>query len=932
MNLTVGFRAEIEAPADKNQKAVLRVAAATIYRAWLNGEFLGCGPARGPHGYFRVDEWDLAGNLKPGKNLVAIEVAGYNCNSYYLLDQPSFCQAEVTAGDRVLAATRRPFLIRKVRPPEITARDHVAAATATDGVPFAAGVLDYRVQKVQRYSFQRPFIEVYALKPGWDRWLRDATVPFGVTAVIDQDRVELRRQLKDVLEEVAKQPSVSTKPREGDEKGPKLPQSPVERDSKKAKDVKDVEADRGDGKKKASDVAELQQEIRKAQTQSDASRKKTEQLQKQLKELDTDIKAIRAQNEQMLRQVEAYRAQIELRRPEPGSSVSRTSVDCAVQQPKRLLPRHVAYPEFALKPPVRLVAVGRVERGEKVDAFWKDRSLVDIGPKLKGYPEKSLEIVPSIDMQRWATVGKAAKDEPWASTRLAEHAFAIADFGANLTGFIGAKVTCSKPSRLALTFDEILTNGDVDFKRLGCVNVVTYYLQPGEYRVESIEPYTLRYLKLICLEGECQIDGLYLREYAHPEPQVARFHAADERLNRLFAAGVLTFRQNALDIFMDCPSRERAGWLCDSFFTSRVAADLAGNAAIERNFFENYLLPERFANLPDGMLPMCYPADHYDGVYIPNWAMWFVVELEEYLARSGDRAIVDALRPKVFKLLEFLKKYENSDGLLEKLPSWVFIEWSKANEFVQDVNYPSNMLYAGTVGAAGRMYGVPELTAKAEKVRETVRKQSFDGNFFVDNAQRREGKLQITRNRSEVCQYFAFFFGVADRKTHAELWRVLQDEFGPQREKTKSHAEVHVANSFIGNMLRMELLSEAGRGQQILDESVAYLLYMAERTGTLWENVGAYASCNHGFASHIVHTLYRDILGLRRVDPVGKRIEIRFQDLKLAACEGTLPTPDGPITLSWSVKQDRLQYHLTHPAAYKVAIENISGKQVQRQP
>src|SRR3970282_1385821 len=98
----------------------------------------------------------------------------------------------------------------------------------------------------------------------------------------------------------------------------------------------------------------------------------------------------------------------------------------------------------------------------------------------------------------------------------------------------------------------------------------------------------------------------------------------------------------------------------------------------------------------------------------------------------------------------------------EKLPSWVFVEWSKANDFVQDVNYPSNMLYAGTLAAAGRMYGAADLAAQSGKVRETIRKQSFDGRFFVDNAVRRDGRLQVTRNRSEVCQYFAFFFGVAD--------------------------------------------------------------------------------------------------------------------------------------------------------------------------
>ncbi len=105
MNLLVGFRAVIAAPPPQN--AVLRVAASTLYRARVNGQFLGHGPARGPHGYYRVDEWDLSGKLAAGQNVVAIEVAGYNCNSYYLLDQPSFLQAEIVAGGQGAGLDRR---------------------------------------------------------------------------------------------------------------------------------------------------------------------------------------------------------------------------------------------------------------------------------------------------------------------------------------------------------------------------------------------------------------------------------------------------------------------------------------------------------------------------------------------------------------------------------------------------------------------------------------------------------------------------------------------------------------------------------------------------------------------------------------------------------------------------------------------------------
>ena len=63
----------------------------------------------------------------------------------------------------------------------------------------------------------------------------------------------------------------------------------------------------------------------------------------------------------------------------------------------------------------------------------------------------------------------------------------------------------------------------------------------------------------------------------------------------------------------------------------------------------------------------------------------------------------------------------------------MFVEWSKANDFVQDINFPSNMLYSSALYAAGELFGDKELTEKAEKLKITVRERSFDGEFFRDN-------------------------------------------------------------------------------------------------------------------------------------------------------------------------------------------------------
>ena len=139
MNIQAGFRAVFKAGRGNH---ILRVTGASVYRIWLNGQFLGHGPARCGHGYYRVDEWTLP--VVEGKNLIAIEAAGYNANSFAYLDQPSFIQAEVLGGSKLLAST--------------------------GSARFTAYRLKERVQKTQRYSFQRPFTEVYKLSKKSADW------------------------------------------------------------------------------------------------------------------------------------------------------------------------------------------------------------------------------------------------------------------------------------------------------------------------------------------------------------------------------------------------------------------------------------------------------------------------------------------------------------------------------------------------------------------------------------------------------------------------------------------------------------------------------------------------------------------------------------------------------------------------------------------
>ena len=757
MNLTLGFRGVFNA--DQQSATILRVAASTVYRLFLNGELVGSGPARAGHGFFRVDKYDVTDRVMEGENIVSIEVAGYNVNSYYTMDQPSFLQVEATVNDKVVLYTGN--------------NDH-----------FEAFEIKERLQKVERYSFQRPFTEYYEMEQGYDQWRTNSG------KVIDNVRL--------------------------------------------------------------------------------------------------------------------------------------------VQYPAvNLLPRHVALPDFTLLKPETVFAKGTITT-QKPAQYYKDRSLVNISETFKGYPESELTVVPSQTIQEMVTATKELLNAPYNAAsplELKKDEFIILDFGVNYTGFIGARIICKEPTMIWFHFDEILTEGDViSKKRMTDVNnQVIYELQPGEYSVESFEPYTLKFLKIMVTEGACEVENIYLREFAYPDNPKATFTSSNEKLNQIFDAAKQTYRQNSVDVFMDCPSRERAGWLCDSYFTAIMEKEFTGYSRVAHNFYENYALPDKFEFLPDGMIPMCYPADHNDGVFIPNWSLWFILQVDDYAKRGGDMQLVSDLKERITDLLGYFAEFENEDGLLEKLESWVFVEWSKANSLVQDVNYPTNMLYSAALASAANLYGNSEWQKKSDDLREQIQRQSFNGDFFVDNALRENGTLKVTDQITEVCQYYAFFFDIATPESHPELWKKVAGEFGPNRDAETTYPNVAMANAFIGNYLRMDILSRQGLQSQLLSEIEAYFFYMAERTGTLWENVHSQASCNHGFASYIGHVLYRDVLGVSAIDYLNKEIVIRFADIDLDHCSGSIPVEEEVISLEWSRSGDEIRYQLQTPAGYKVKIDNRSS-------
>lgn len=534
-----------------------------------------------------------------------------------------------------------------------------------------------------------------------------------------------------------------------------------------------------------------------------------------------------------------------------------------------LLPSRVDEPRYQLHRPVKLVETGTVTIDRKANP-WRDRAHTLVGVLLEGFTTDLWTEAPTDEAS--AFVYHPGMNAPGLQYR-------TFDLGRAITGFAELTVRTAGAGTVWFSFDELLWEeagkgkNYVGFERNTCASVHKWsFEQSGQFCVSTFEPYTVRYACIVTTPGvEVEFE---LRDYENPNPQRFHLECGDPGFQKIVEAAKATLAQNSVDILTDCPSRERAGWLSDSYFSSEAERIMTGKSQAEQTFLENFALAS-CEGLPKGMIPMCYPSDVYPEkpypLFIPNWAMWYILELGKYARTYGIDEIVGRSKEKVLGLLDYFQCFENEFGVLENLQGWVFVEWSAANDpsHIRGVNVPSNILYAACLKAAGRLYSLPGLKEKAERVEAFLREYAFDGRFFVDNLVRNQaGALEQTGLLTEVCQYYAFWFRFISKEEYPELYRELVENLGINR-KEGYLPQMEKPNVMYGQYMRIDLLMRSGRREQVLEECRKLLLPMAERTGTLWEHNNICASCDHGFAAYSIKWLIYGLTGQAMSDMPG---------------------------------------------------------------
>ena len=445
--------------------------------------------------------------------------------------------------------------------------------------------------------------------------------------------------------------------------------------------------------------------------------------------------------------------------------------------------------------------------------------------------------------------------------------YAIIDLGRIENGFVMLSVEAATDADLVIAFSEDCAPDKFAYTNMHVHNVIEFLFEGGKAKnVMTFEPYTMRYVLLAARKGALKIDSFGIKSFENTASQLPVPDLGDKTLESIYRGALRTYAHNAVDLYTDCPSRERAGWLCDSYFTGKTEYELFGSSHVESAFLENYrLFKDIDGDFPKGVLPMVFPSDAEEGKkFIPQWTMWYILEVDEYINKRGHASERELFRETVEGLLDFYSRYINEDGLLERLPSWNFVEWSVANQWTKDVSYPTNFLYAEVLDAAYRLFGDEKYLAQSANVRRVAVEQSFNGRNFMDHALRNEeGKLVRCEHSSEACQYYAILFGGIDLKEekYAELYRLVTEVF--RADRNGAVPEITEVNAFIGAYLRIEALLKLGEYKLLLRDLKEFFGAMEEETGTLWEYRQRNGSRDHGFASYALVAMKRALENIK---------------------------------------------------------------------
>lgn len=490
----------------------------------------------------------------------------------------------------------------------------------------------------------------------------------------------------------------------------------------------------------------------------------------------------------------------------------------------------------------------------------------------------------------------------------------VLDFGQNFAGYVTFRNHLPEGTRIVFDHGEILQDGNFYNENYRSAKSQFVYVSDG--RDELVRPsftyFGFRYVRVTGWPGEAKEEDFTGKALYSKMDRTGYIETGHQGVNRLFLNALWGQKSNFIDFPTDCPQRdERLGWTGDAQVFSGTASFNMDTTA----FYHKFLHDLRNEQVKyDGILPGVIPVLDPNGpIFSSVWGDIATILPMVVYEHSGN---VETLRENYPMMKDWVDKITKEDKARgqkylydfgNQLGDWLALDGrtEQSMEGGTDAYYIGSNYYAMSVqktATAAEILGYKEDEAYYKDLYEKI-KAAIIREYFTET-----GRLAID---SQTGYIVALYSGIYRDKEAVVAG--LKARFYKDCYKLKG--------GFTGAPILCRVLAENG-----FEEDAFYFLMQEEYPGwmhcinlgatTIWERWNSVLddghlsgtmmnSLNHYSYGAIVEYLYRDVAGLKALEPGFKKALITpLMDGKLKYMNMTYDSAYGEYKVSWKVLKD----------------------------
>ena len=421
---------------------------------------------------------------------------------------------------------------------------------------------------------------------------------------------------------------------------------------------------------------------------------------------------------------------------------------------------------------------------------------------------------------------------------------------------------------------------------------------------------TWRYLKLTVETADepLMIDSLGALFTAYPLKKESKLQAGSE-LRRMEEIGWRTARLCANETYMDCPYYEQLQYFGDTRLQAMITMYNTHDSLMPRHAIEQ----GRMSMTADGITQSRYPSSSPQ--MISSYSLSWIGSLHDYWLMHDDRAWLKRYLPAARSILAYYEGFLRSDMSLSHIPHWFFADWAKGLSNGEP-NYGSDgtsayqdlvfVLALREEAEMEKTFGLFEMGMHydqlADNIIATVCKKYW-------NEER--GLLADTREQNSYSQHvntLAILAGVFDdQKAYAVCERVLSDTSLIQA-------------TFYFRYFVQQAMDKTGLANKWMSTLKPWQDQMALGLTTWAETPEPSRSDCHAWSDHLNIEFYRMLLGIHPTAPGFTKVCISPNLGKLKEASGTMPVPQGFISVSYKQLGKNLRAQIILPAGVEGSI------------